>query len=131
MKYKVGDKVIIEENNKIKEGIIMQVDLYGYYIHLLPYDDNFGCLFFEEDEVSQTNKEKTDNEKEILWALCDMVNQFAFRTEFYGKTALANGGLSALETAFYTLYENGLKLNSNGTIQVSNLHKFMDELKRE
>lgn len=63
---------------------------------------------------------------ESLYALADMVNQFAYETTFYGKEALSDGGLSALENAFWVLEKAGCKINSNGTIQRKNLFHFMD-----
>lgn len=62
---------------------------------------------------------------EALYALADMVNQFAYKTTFYGKEAVCDGGLSALENAFWVLEKAGCKVNSNGTIQRANLHHFM------
>lgn len=67
---------------------------------------------------------------ESLYALADMVNQFAYETTFYGKEALCSGGLSALEYAFGVLERAGCKINSNGTIQRKNLFKFMDIVER-
>lgn len=67
---------------------------------------------------------------ESLYALADMVNQFAYRTTFYGKEAVTDGGLSALENAFWVLEQAGCKVNSNGTIQRKNLFHFMDVMKR-
>ena len=67
---------------------------------------------------------------ESLYALADMVNQFAYSTTFYGKDAVADGGLSALENAFWVLEQAGCKMNSNGTIQRKNLHHFMDVVSR-
>lgn len=67
---------------------------------------------------------------ESLYALADMVNQFAYRTTFYGKEAVCDGGLSALENAFWVLEQAGCKVNSNGTIQIKNLHHFMDVVER-
>lgn len=67
---------------------------------------------------------------ESLYALADMVNQFAYTTKFYGKDALCDGGLSALERAFWVLEQAGCKVNSNGTIQQKNLFHFMDVMER-
>lgn len=67
---------------------------------------------------------------EALYALADMVNQFAYRTTFYGKDAVTDGGLSALENAFWVLEQAGCKVNSNGTIQRKNLHHFMEVTER-
>lgn len=61
-----------------------------------------------------------------LYALADMVNQFAYSTTFYGKDAVCDGGLSALENAFFVLEQAGCKVNSNGSIQRKNLLHFMD-----
>lgn len=67
-----------------------------------------------------------NNENDLLLALADMVNQFAYNTKFRGRDAICDGGLSALERAFIVLEENGCKMNSNGTIQRKNLWKFME-----
>lgn len=67
---------------------------------------------------------------EALYALGDMVNQFAYTTKFYGKEVLCDGGLSALENAFRVLEKAGCKINSNGTIQRANLHHFMTVTER-
>lgn len=67
---------------------------------------------------------------ETLYALADMVNQFAYRTTYYGKDAVCDGGLSALETAFFVLGQAGCKVNANGTIQRKNLHHFMAVVER-
>ena len=65
-----------------------------------------------------------------LYALADMVNQFAYSTKYYGKDAVCDGGLSALENAFFTLECGGCKMNANGTIQRANLFRFMDMMER-
>ena len=67
---------------------------------------------------------------ESLYALADMVNQFAYSTKFYGKDAVCDGGLSALENAFWVLEQAGCKVNSNGTIQRKNLHHFMEVVRK-
>ena len=67
---------------------------------------------------------------ESLYALADMVNQFAYSTKYYGKDAVCDGGLSALENAFLVLEQAGCKMNVNGTIQRKNLHHFMDVVER-
>lgn len=67
---------------------------------------------------------------ETLYALADMVNQFAYSTTYYGKDAVCDGGLSALENAFYVLGQAGCKMNANGTIQRKNLHHFMEVVER-
>lgn len=61
-------------------------------------------------------------------AVADLVWQYAPRTKFYNKPALWNEGLSALENAFWILQRAGVKVNSNGTIQESNLQKFMERM---
>ena len=66
-----------------------------------------------------------------LYALADMVNQFAYTTTYYGKDALCDGGLSALENAFWVLEQAGCKRNANGTIQRKNLWRFMEEKDNE
>lgn len=67
---------------------------------------------------------------ESLYALADMVNQFAYSTKYHGKDAVCDGGLSALENAFSVLERAGCKMNVNGTIQRKNLHHFMDVVER-
>ena len=67
---------------------------------------------------------------ETLYALADMVDQFAYGTKYYGKEAVCDGGLSALEGAFWALEKAGCKINANGTIQRENLHRFMDVVGR-
>ena len=67
---------------------------------------------------------------ESLYALADMVNRFAYSTKYYGKVALCDGGLSALENAFLVLEQAGCKMNVNGTIQRKNLHHFMEVVER-
>ena len=67
---------------------------------------------------------------ESLYALADMVNQFAYSTKYYGKNAVCDGGLSALENAFFVLKQAGCKMNANGTIQRKNLHHFMEVVER-
>lgn len=67
---------------------------------------------------------------ETLYALADMVNQFAYSTKYYGKDAVCDGGLSALENAFCVLEEAGCKMNANGTIQRKNLFHFMEVVER-
>ena len=67
---------------------------------------------------------------ESLYALADMVNQFAYSTKYYGKDAVCDGGLSALENAFLVLAQAGCKMNVNGTIQRKNLHHFMEVVER-
>lgn len=65
-----------------------------------------------------------------LYALADMVNQFAYSTTYYGKDAVCDGGLSALEIAFDVLESAGCKMNANGTIQRANLFHFMEVVER-
>lgn len=65
---------------------------------------------------------------EALEAVADLVCQFAYRTTFYGKPAYMHGGLSTLEEAFAILECAGCKVNSNGTIQETNLDKFVKSL---
>lgn len=67
---------------------------------------------------------------ESLSALADMVNQFAYSTTYYGKDAVCDGGLSALENAFWVLEKAGCKVNANGTIQRKNLLHFMEVVER-
>lgn len=67
---------------------------------------------------------------ETLYALADMVNQFAYSTTYYGKDAVCDGGLSALENAFSVLEDAGCKVNANGTIQRKNLFHFMEVVER-
>lgn len=53
-----------------------------------------------------------------LYALADMVNQFAYDTTFKYEGAVGDFGLSALEDAFSVLEDAGCKRNSNGTIMI-------------
>ena len=68
---------------------------------------------------------------EALDAVADLVRQFAYHVEYYGKPALYDGGLSALENAFWILERAGCKVNRNGTIQESNLDKFIERIEGE
>lgn len=70
------------------------------------------------------------NENAALYALADMVNQFAYTSTFRNEKCLCDGGLSALENAFYELKKAGCKVNSNGTIQQKELFRFMKSLDR-
>lgn len=67
---------------------------------------------------------------ESLYALADMVNQFAYSAKYYGKDAVCDGGLSALENAFWVLGQAGCKINASGTIQRKNLWHFMEVTER-
>ena len=67
---------------------------------------------------------------ESLYALADMVNQFAYSTKYYCKDAVCDGGLSALEHAFWVLEQAGCEVNANGTIQRKNLFHFMEVMER-
>ena len=60
-------------------------------------------------------------------SLADMVNQFGYSTTFRRKEAVCDGGLSALEEAFYSLELCGARVNSNGTINRENLLNFKIE----
>ena len=60
-------------------------------------------------------------------ALADMVNQFGYSTTFRRQEAVYDGGLSALEEAFYALELCGARVNSNGTINRKNLINFKIE----
>lgn len=60
-------------------------------------------------------------------SLADMVNQFGYSTTFRRKEAVCDGGLSALEEAFYALELCGARVNSNGTINRENLLNFKIE----
>lgn len=61
-------------------------------------------------------------------ALCDMVNQFAFRASPYrGKTTLYHGGLSALESAFAALEAMGARLTSDGRLPRKELFRIWHE----
>lgn len=60
-------------------------------------------------------------------ALADMVNQFGYSTTFRRKDAVCDGGLSALESAFWSLEQCGCKVNSNGTINREALWNFSME----
>jgi hypothetical protein len=59
-----------------------------------------------------------------IYALVDMVVQFAYRTTFRRQEALCDGGLSALESAFFALKQCGCPINSNGTITLKKLFEF-------
>jgi hypothetical protein len=69
--------------------------------------------------------------KGILYALADMVLQFGYSTTFRKKEAVCDGGLSALENAFWWLWQCGCKTNSNGSISVHNLLRFMQDLEAD
>lgn len=61
-------------------------------------------------------------------ALCDMVNQFAFRASPYrGKTTLYHGGLSALESAFAALEAMGARLTADGRLPRKELFRIWHE----
>lgn len=60
-------------------------------------------------------------------ALADMVDQFGYSTTFRRQDAVCDGGLSALENAFYALELCGARVNSNGTINRKNLWNFKME----
>lgn len=66
---------------------------------------------------------------EAVDALADMILQFGYRTTFRRKEAICDGGLSALENALSTLCDLGCPTNSNGTITVSKLLQFMEEVR--
>jgi hypothetical protein len=66
-----------------------------------------------------------------IYALADMVNQFGYSTTFRKKEAVCDGGLSALENAFWGLEYCGCKVNSNGTISLKNLFEFQEKIKKE
>jgi hypothetical protein len=59
-----------------------------------------------------------------IYALADMVFQFGYRTKFRRQEAVCDGGLSALESAFWALQECGCPINSNGTITLKKLLEF-------
>ncbi len=63
-----------------------------------------------------------------IYSVADLVLQFSYPTKFRNLEALTHGGLSALENAFWILELSGCKINSNGTITVKNLLKFMDAI---
>ena len=68
---------------------------------------------------------------QVLYALADMINQFAYSATFRGQDAVCDGGLSALESAFAVLDDCGCKVNSNGIITRKNLWDFMAEVSKE
>ena len=68
---------------------------------------------------------------EAVNALADMVNQFGYSTTFRKKDAVCDGGLSALEKAFWALELCGCRVNSNGTITRANLWGFSIENKTD
>lgn len=69
----------------------------------------------------------TERERELTYALLDMVLQYAYRTTFYGKEALCDGGLSSLENAFSVLDIGG----RNGVITVKQLLIKIEEVQNE
>lgn len=68
---------------------------------------------------------------EALCAVAELVFQFGYSTTYYGKDAVCDGGLSALEIAFSVLEKAGCKMNANGTIQESNLLRFLEEMDKK
>ena len=64
---------------------------------------------------------------EAVYALADMVYQFGYDTTFRKKPSVCDGGLSALENAFYALEGCGCRINSNGTITRDHLLEFMED----
>ena len=66
---------------------------------------------------------------DAMYSVADLVLQFGYRTTFRKCEAVCDGGLSARENAFWDLERAGCKINSNGTISVKNILKFMDEMK--
>lgn len=83
----------------------------------------------EKININGYEVEKTSL-NEALYSTADLVFQFGYRTKFRGCEAVCDGGLSALENAFWALQRAGCKMNKNGTIQVKSLLKFMKELER-
>lgn len=63
-----------------------------------------------------------------ICALADMVHQFGYRTTFRKQMAVCDGGLSALEDAFYALKQCGCPMNSNGTITLKKLWGFSEKV---
>lgn len=78
--------------------------------------------------LNQLTQAHVDRFYNALYALADMVLQFGCETTFRRKKAVCDSGLSALESAFSALMFCGCKVNSNGTISVDQLLKFMKEL---
>ena len=69
---------------------------------------------------------------EMLYALCDMVNQFGYKTMYRSQDSITNGGLSALEGAFAVLEDTKLiQFNANGTIYRKRLHELMIKISNE
>lgn len=66
---------------------------------------------------------------EAMYAVADLVLQFGYRTTLRNCEAVCDGGLSALENAFWELERAGCKINSNGSIQIKNLFDFMGKMK--
>lgn len=74
---------------------------------------------------------KDDAPIESMIALCDMINQFAYRSRPYrGKETLCDGGLSALEQAFFAIALMGAKFTSDGRLLLSELFRVQRELER-
>ncbi len=68
------------------------------------------------------------NKLYAIYALADMVLQFGYTTKFRNQDALCDGGLSALESAFWALELCGCPINSNGSITVKKLWAFAEEV---
>lgn len=66
-----------------------------------------------------------------VYALLDMVIQFACRGTYKGGECLWGGGLSALERAFSELEDCGIALNRRGGIQLKEALRFDAELERD
>lgn len=78
--------------------------------------------------LNQLTQAHVDRLYNALYALADMVLQFGYETTFRRKKVVCDSGLSSLESAFSALMLCGCKVNSNGTISVDQLLKFMKEL---
>lgn len=70
------------------------------------------------------------NKLYAIYALADMVLQFGYTTKFRNQDALCDGGLSALESAFWALELCGCPINSNGTITVKKLWVFSEKVNK-
>lgn len=123
--------------SKIEGGIYEAILSYGVVVDkdellkALRYDrDQYRKGFvdgsMQKDDLRFVNAAMMQQLWNAVYALADMVNQFAYTTKFRRKEALCDGGLSALENAFDALCNVGCPTNSNGTITLKDLHSFME-----
>ena len=62
----------------------------------------------------------------VIYALTDMVLWFGRKTRFCNQDAVCDGGIYALESAFWALELCGCPTNINGTITVEKLWEFSE-----